>query len=208
MTSILVFAGSTRASSVNRQLAAYATATAQQLLADVAQAKVTHLELADFDIGMYNADAEALGTPPDVLRLKALLHAHSGWVICSPEYNASFTALLKNAIDWCSSPAVAGQLHGPDVVSQWGDGLKPFRGKVVGLMAASPGNLGGMRSLGALSALLLNLQCWVAPEQHALARANLAFAPDGSLSDAHDTQRVRAVVQQVIWAAGRFSANT
>ncbi|MBT9476051.1 NAD(P)H-dependent oxidoreductase, partial [Polaromonas sp.] len=47
---LLVFAGSTRLNSFNRQLA-QAAAT----LARASDAEVTHLELADFDIPMYNA---------------------------------------------------------------------------------------------------------------------------------------------------------
>ena len=126
---ILVFAGSTRQQSYNRQLAQVAANIAHQ-----AGAQTTVLELADFDIPLYNADLEAQGTPADVLRLKALLHDHPAWVICSPEYNGSYTALLKNTLDWASSP-VKGH---PD----WQDGLRAFRGKVVGLLSASPGRLG------------------------------------------------------------------
>lgn len=83
---------------------------------------------------MYNADLEAQGTPADVLRLKQVLHDHPAWIICSPEYNGSYTALLKNTIDWASSPV---QGH-PD----WQDGTRSFRGKVVGMLSASPGALG------------------------------------------------------------------
>ena len=57
MTKLLIFAGSTREHSFNRRLAA-ATAT----LARTAGAEVTHLELVDFDIPLYNADLEARGT--------------------------------------------------------------------------------------------------------------------------------------------------
>jgi hypothetical protein len=66
--------------------------------------EVTHIELADFELPIYNADLEARGTPEAAIRLKALFHAHPGWIICSPEYNGSYTALLKNTIDWVSSP--------------------------------------------------------------------------------------------------------
>ena len=194
MPSILVFAGSTREHSFNRKLAAQAAQYAAEL-----GAQATHIELADFDIPLYNADLEARGTPPDVLRLKALMHAHPGWVICSPEYNAGLTALLKNTIDWCSSP-VKGN-------AEWSDGFKPFRGKVVGLLAASPGGLGGIRSLSQLNALMLNLQCWVAPKQFALARAGDAFDAQGQLVHTAAQEQVRAVVAQVLWAAQRLASD-
>jgi len=99
MTKLLIFAGSTRQNSFNRKLAHVAAK-----LARASGAEVTHLELADFDIPMYNADLEALGTPPDVMKLKQLMFEHPAWIICSPEYNASYPALLKNTIDWASSP--------------------------------------------------------------------------------------------------------
>ena len=78
MPKLLVFAGSTRAQSFNRRLA-HATAE----IARAAGAQVTLLELSDYDIPVYNADLEAAGTPPDVLRLKEVLDAHPAWIICS-----------------------------------------------------------------------------------------------------------------------------
>jgi NAD(P)H-dependent FMN reductase len=189
---LLVFAGSTRLNSFNRQLA-QAAAT----LARASGAEVTHLELADFDIPMYNADLEAKGTPADVMKLKALMHAHPAWIICSPEYNGSYTALLKNTIDWVSSPVKGDAL--------WQDGFRSFRGKVVGVLSASPGALGGLRSQSHLVPLLINSQCWVAPTAFALGSAGDAFDADGELrQDAH-RKSVQAVVDQVLFAAGRLA---
>lgn len=188
---LLVFAGSTRQHSFNRRLA-QATAT----LAREAGAQVTLLELSDFDIPMYNADLEAQGTPADVLRLKQILWEHPAWIICAPEYNGSYTALLKNTIDWASSPVKS---H-PD----WQDGIRSFRGKVVGMLSASPGALGGLRSQSHLAPLLINLECWLAPQAFALGNAGSAFDDGGALVQQEHRNRVRAVVDQVLWAAGRL----
>ena len=38
-------------------------------MARASGAEVTHLELADFDVPMYNADLEAQGTPADVIKV-------------------------------------------------------------------------------------------------------------------------------------------
>ncbi len=189
---LLVFAGSTRQHSFNRRLAAQAARMARDT-----GAEVTHLELADFNIPLYNADLEARGTPPDVLRLKALMYAHPAWIVCSPEYNGSYTALLKNTIDWASSP-VKGH-------AEWGNGTRPFVGKVVGLLSASPGALGGLRSLEHLAPLLLNLQCWLAPRNFALGRAGEAFDAEGHLVNEASRDNVQAVVEQVLWAAARLA---
>jgi len=189
--SLLVFAGSTRAQSFNRRLA--------HVAADIARAQgaqVTHLELADFDLPLYNADLEARGTPAAAIRLKEIFHAHPAWVICSPEYNGSYTGLLKNTIDWVSSP-IKGD-------ATWGSGTKPFAGKVVGLLSASPGAMGGLRSLSHLAPLLSNLQCWLTPKQFALGRAGDAFDASGQLVAEPARQSVQGVVEQALWAAQRF----
>jgi NAD(P)H-dependent FMN reductase len=190
---LLIFAGSTRLNSFNRRLAHAAAAMARN-----EGAEVSHIELADFNIPLYNADLEAQGTPPDVMRLKALAYEHPAWIICSPEYNGSYTALLKNTIDWISSPVRADPV--------WSDGDRSMRGKIVGLMSASPGGLGGLRSLSHLNPLIANAQCWVAPKQFALGRASEAFDENGEIKSAAQRDSVLAVVKQVLWAAQRLSA--
>jgi len=184
---LLVFAGSTRQQSFNRRLA-HATA----VLARAAGAQVTHIELGDYDIPMYNADLEARGTPADVVRLKQVMHEHPAWIVCTPEYNASYPALVKNTFDWVSSP-----VKGDPV---WSDGFRSTQGKVVGVLSASPGALGGLRSQSHLVPLLLNLQMWVAPRNYALGKAGEAFDADGQLREPH-RGHVQAVLAQVLWAA-------
>jgi len=191
---LLIFAGSTRQHSFNRQLAAVAATMGRAAGADV-----THLELADFDVPMYNADLEAKGTPSDVMRLKQLMFDHPAWIICSPEYNGSYTALLKNTIDWVSSPVKSDPA--------WQDGFKSFTSKVVGVLSASPGALGGLRSQSHLVPLLLNAQCWVAPRQFALGKAGQAFDSNGMLHNEEHRKSVQAVVNQVLWAATRLQGD-
>lgn len=190
---LLVFAGSTRTGSWNRKLA-----TVTAALARASGADVTHLELGDFDVPMYNADLEARGTPADVMRLKELTAAHPAWIICTPEYNASYPALLKNTLDWISSPVKGDPL--------WSDEFRSTRGKVVGVLSASPGSLGGLRSQSHLVPLLFNLQCWVAPKTFALSRAADAFDAEGGLLSDPARRSVQAVIDQVMTAASRLDA--
>ena len=103
---------------------------------------------------------------------------------------------MKNTIDWVSSP-----IKGDPV---WSRGTKPFAGQVVGMLAASPGALGGLRSLSHLAPLLMNLQCWVSPKQFALSKAGEAFTADGQLAAEPARENVRGVVEQVLWAARRL----
>jgi chromate reductase len=189
---LLVFAGSTRQNSFNRKLARVTAA-----MATASGAARPTSRLADFDVPMYNADLEAQGTPADVMRLKQLMHDHPAWIICTPEYNASYPALLKNTLDWVSSPVKGNP--------EWTDGFKSTRGKVVGVLSASPGALGGLRSQSHLAPLLINLECWLAPKNFALGRAGDAFDDTGALKEERAQKSVQAVIDQVIWAAGRLS---
>lgn len=189
---LLVFAGSTRRQSLNRQLA---RATVD--LARAAGADVTHLELGDYDVPLYNGDLEERGTPPDVIKLKQIFFEHPAWIICTPEYNASYPALVKNTFDWLSR-SVPGH-------AEWADGYKPTQGKVVGVLSASPGALGGLRSQSHLVPLLINQRCWVAPQNFALSRASEAFDEQGQLLAESARKSVTAVIQQVLFAAERLN---
>ena len=190
---VLVFAGSTRSGSFNRKLAREVSAMVR-----TCGAEPTHLELGDYDLPMYNADLEAQGTPADVMKLKQLFYEHAAWIVCTPEYNASYPALLKNTLDWLSSPVKSDPV--------WNDDFRFSRGKVVGVLSASPGALGGLRSQSHLIPLLLNLHCWVAPQTFALGRAATAFDADGHLVDAAAQRHVQAVIEQTLWAASRLQS--
>ncbi len=189
---LLVFAGSTRAESFNRKLAREVVEMARSR-----SIAVTHLELSDVDLPLYNADFEAQARPPAQVQLKELFARHEGWIICCPEYNASYPPLLKNVIDWVTSP-----VKGDPV---WGDEFRASRGKVVGMLGASPGALGGLRAQSHLAPLLLNIKCWVAPQNYALGNAAQAFDTNGRLVDARARSSVEAVLQQVIEAATRLN---
>ena len=198
---ILIFAGSSRVQSFNRMLAKEAARLVRE-----AGSRPTYIELQELNIPLYNADLEARGTPRGVITLKEMMHSHTGWIIASPEFNGSYTALLKNTLDWASSPAKAGAECSEDQAANWKSGTKPFAGKVVGLLSASPGMMGGLRSLDHLAPLLRNLQCWLAPQQFALGKAGDAFDAQGHLKDEATVAKVKAVVDQVIFGAQRLAA--
>jgi chromate reductase, NAD(P)H dehydrogenase (quinone) len=167
MPRILAFASSTRRESFNKKLVAIAAQGARE-----AGAEVTLIDLKDFPLPLFDQDLEAeQGMPENGKKLKKLFLDHDGLLIASPEYNSSFPAVLKNAIDWVSRPA-PGE---PSLVA--------FRGKVATLMSASPGALGGLRGLVHVRSILGNLGVIVLPDQIALAKAHEAFQPDGSLVD-------------------------
>lgn len=178
---ILVFAGSTRTGSLNKKLARVAAGFAEE-----AGAEVTLVDLRDLPMPLYDGDLEAAeGIPANAMQLRRLMMACDGMILACPEYNSSITGVLKNAIDWVSRP-VQGE---PDLVA--------YKGKVVGLLSASPGALGGLRGLVTVRSILGNIGCIVLPNQVAVSRANEAFDEEGNLRDAGQAARVRGVVHSV-----------
>lgn len=157
---ILAFAGSTRKDSFNRQALEHAVRGARE-----AGAEVTHIDLNDYPLPLYNGDLEVShGLPGTAIQLKALFKSHQGLLLACPEYNGSITPLLKNTLDWVSRP------DGEE------SGLVPYQGKWAALVAASAGNLGGLRGLRHVREILTNLQAMVIPQQMALSQADKALA--------------------------------
>jgi chromate reductase, NAD(P)H dehydrogenase (quinone) len=178
---LLAFCGSARRESCNRRLLTAAVAAARG-----AGAEVTELDLRADLLPLYDGDLEARhGLPPAARELKQLFAAHDGFLIASPEYNGFFPPLLKNALDWVSRPA-------PDLPAP------PYAGKTAGLLAASPGALGGIRCLPHLRLLLSNLGVTVSPAQMALGGADHAFAADGRLENAAQQAMLEKTVADLI----------
>ena len=186
---ILAFAGSTRADSFNKQFVRVAVAAAR-----AAGAEVTHIDLRDLPMPLYDGDLEAKeGLPPNARKFKELLMAHHGLLIAAPEYNSSISGVLKNAIDWASRVA------SPDEKP-----LACFTGKVAALMSASPGALGGLRGLVTVRSILGNIGVLVLPQQVALPKAHEAFNADGSLKDAKIQQSVERLSAELAATVGKL----
>lgn len=185
---VLAFAGSTRAGSWNKKLIRVAAHAAE-----AAGAEVTLLDLRDLNLPLYDGDLEEReGLPEGARRLKQLMKAHDAFLISSPEYNSSISGALKNAIDWASRPL-------EDAVP-----LEAFAGKVAGLMAASPGALGGLRGLVHLRAILSNIKVLVLPEQLAISKAHEAFDDEGNLKDEKQRAGIENIARRVVEVAAKL----
>ena len=148
---ILVIAGSTRRASFNALLA---RAVADEL----ARRDREHLlvSLADHDMPIYHGDYEdEYGVPAAAHELAALLRESGGLVVASPEYNGSFSPLLKNSIDW---------------VTRVDMGV--LRDTLIGLTGASPGRGGGVRGLGMVRTWFENMRLTVATEDLSIPQVN------------------------------------
>ncbi|MGE0037285.1 MAG: NADPH-dependent FMN reductase [Xanthobacteraceae bacterium] len=187
---ILVVPGSLRAKSYNARLAALATK--ELLLAD---ADVTRISLADYPLPIYDGDtAEKSGPPLHALKLKQLVCAHHGVFIASPEYNASITPLIKNAIDWVSA------------VREPGDPpLAAYQNRVFAIGGVSPGRSGAIQSLIALRQVLaVGCRALVIAEQVSVPNAEQAFDEMDELKDTRAAGQLKVVVHKLVDTAALF----
>jgi NAD(P)H-dependent FMN reductase len=186
---ILAFAGSVRTASLNKKL----IAAAAEVVRD-AGAEVTVADLRDYPMPLYDGDLEEReGMPATASAFKRLLVESDGLLIASPEYNSSIPPLLKNAIDWAS------RSEGDDEIP-----MQAFAGKVAGLLAASPGRLGGMRGLVHLRSILANIGVTVIPDQLAVSGAAEVFDEAGNLTSDYHRKAIGRIAGELVAMAAWF----
>ena len=123
---VLALVGSLRAASINRQIA--------ELAAEVAPEGVTVTVFESLGaLPFYNEEIDpAVGaegdTPAAVAALRAAAAEADAVLVVTPEYNGSFPAVVKNAIDWLSRP--------------FGDGA--LKGKPLAVVGGAMGQYGGV----------------------------------------------------------------
>ena len=184
---LLFIAGSAREKSWNKKLARLG-----HQIADANGIASAFADLGDYPMPIYNGDIETQeGSPDNARKLKALMKVHSGIFIASPEYNASFSALLKNALDWVSHTREDGE-----------EPLEVFKTRVFALGSASPGGMGGLRGLSQLRLVLeIGLSALVLPDQFAVPRAVDAFDENGHLKNKDSQETYKQLIQKLARAA-------
>ncbi|MFI1304185.1 NADPH-dependent FMN reductase [Streptomyces sioyaensis] len=170
---VLVLGTALRTASTNARLASLVGRMMTEAGADVDLAS-----MREFDMPLYDGDAEAAhGVPDGALALRDRLERCDAFVLASPEYNASVSGVVKNAIDWVSRVRP-----------------QPFKTKHALLVSASPSLVGGNRGLWALRVPLEHLGTRVYPDMFSLASAHEGFAEDGQLTDPALQERLHETV--------------
>lgn len=124
MKNIIAFAGSNSQTSINKQLAVYASSLIEGV-------EVTVLDLNDFDLPVYGIDLEnEHGIPDNTHKFLKYIESADGLVISLAEHNGAYATVFKNLFDWMSRVEA-----------------KTFYGKPMLLMASSPGARGGQSVL-------------------------------------------------------------
>lgn len=144
------------------------------------------LEIDVFDeleaIPPYNADREA-DPPPSVARLKAAIAERDALVIATPEYNFGIPGILKNALDWASTPP----------------GRSVMIGKTAAVMGASPGMLGTARGQLHLRQSFMFTRTYAVLQPEVLvAMAAEKFDASGALTDELARKLVGRLLQNLV----------
>lgn len=136
------------------------------------------------DLPMYDQDYDTEGSPESYEAFREEVAGMDGFVIITPEYNRSMSAVLKNALDVASRP--------------WGQ--SKWDGKKAMVMGLTPGTLGAVGAAYDVRKVLafLNVDVMGQPEAY-LSRADQMFNEDGSLKEG-----TRTFVQSLAAAFARF----
>ena len=190
MIKILAFSGSGRKDSYNKKVVQVAAQGAIE-----SGAEVMIVDLAEFDMPIFNEDLESeQGMHPGGQKFKKFLMQHDGFLISSPEHNSSYSALLKNSIDWASR-----QVEGEAP-------MQAYKGKVAGIMGASPGALGGLRGLVNLRMLLENIGVMVLPGQKAVVKVHTLLDDNGQLSDEKTQIALKNIGKELVNTLSKLKA--
>ena len=96
MKKIIALAGSNSSTSINEQLATYASS-----LVDNVEVKV--LDLNDFEMPIYSSDREnESGHPNEAVAFVDEIRGADGIIISLAEYNGAYSGAFKNIFDWVS----------------------------------------------------------------------------------------------------------
>jgi len=155
---VLALVGSLRKGSLNKALVEAAAEVAPDGM------EITIFPLNDLPI--YDNDVELAGFPASVLALHEAIEASDAMILATPEYNGSFSGVIKNGIDWASR------------------GGSRLATKPVVTMGGSPGALGGTKAQEHLRAVCLHLGMYLMPKPTVAVPHFGKKIEDGKLTDA------------------------
>jgi len=140
-------------------------------------ASVRILDLNDYALPFTQEIWSGDEPTPGILQMREDVKAAHGVILGTPEYHASFSGVLKYALDLM--------------------GFEEFEGKMIGLIGIAGGKIGAVNSLAGLRAVGRSLHAWVVPEQVSISEVWNKFDQSGKLKDAELEVRLQEVGRQV-----------
>jgi NAD(P)H-dependent FMN reductase len=131
------------------------------------------LDLREYDLPVFDADHREAG---DAVALTDAVYDADSILLGTPVYHGSYSAPLKNALDYC--------------------GFDEFEHKTVGLLAVAGGGF-PITALEHLRSVCRALNCWVIPHQAAIPRARNSIE-DGQIVDDGILDRVDTLGEEAV----------
>lgn len=116
---------------------------------------------------------------PGLRTFAAKVRSADAFLFVSPEYNGSYTAALKNAVDYLKE--------------------SEFSRKVIGTVSVSTGAMGGMRAAMNMQELILGISGYPIPQMLLVGQVAQKFGEGGELTDEGFGPKVRAFLDHFFW---------
>ena len=131
------------------------------------------LDLREYDLPVYDADRDGAG---DAVAFQEDIQSADAVLLGTPVYHGSYSAPLKNALDY--------------------SGFDEFENKTVGMLAVAGGGF-PLPALDHLRSVMRALDAWVLPYQAAIPRSSNAVE-DGAIVDSDLERRVATLGQRIV----------
>lgn len=175
MPTALTLSGSIRKGSYNRMLQKHMG----KKLAE-AGVEVNEIDLADFEMPVFNEDLEPDNVPEAAGRLGELWRTHDIVFIASPEYNGGVPPLTVNMVTWLSRQKPS-----------------PFRHAVFGIGGVSSGKYGTIWAISHLRDSLSKLGALVVPTLLGIGPATSAFDENGDFVEPAIVKKIEQMVHEL-----------
>lgn len=138
------------------------------------------IDLAEYRFPLMEEVLHRLPNPPAGLEEFAhKIRQSDAHIMVSPEYNGSYTAALKNAVDYLKEGE--------------------FQRKAVGVVSVTTGMMGGMRAALAMQQLVLGIGGYALPQMLTVGHVAQRFEENGDLLDPVFEKNVQSFLNNFYW---------
>lgn len=174
---ISIISGSTR---INRQ--SHKVSLHLNLLLKQSNHQVQLLDLAEYQFPVFEEVLVKHPNPPKGLQEFATIVKQSdAFIFVSPEYNGSYSASLKNALEYLKE--------------------NEFTKKVIGIASVSTGMMGGIRGAMQMQQLVLALMGYAMPQMLLVPQVQNKFDEEGIIMDEAYKPKVVGFLNEFLWLA-------
>ncbi len=179
---ITIISASTR---INRQSHRVALAL-QQFIEKQGVHSAVVLDLAEYQFPiMEEVLHRSENPPPGLEEFAQKIRQSDAHIFVSPEYNGSYTAALKNAVDYLKE--------------------SEFSKKVIGITSVTSGSLGGIRAALAMQQLVLGISGFPIPQMLTVGNVAQRFDEAGNLIEPAFERNMNQFLQHFLWLAEAVS---